>query len=52
MVNYRVENLELLLKQLKNEGVSVVDSVETSNYDKFVHLMDPDGNKIELWEPK
>ena len=52
MINYRVENLEALVEQLKNEGVTVVDKVEDSDYGKFVHILDIEGNKIELWEPK
>ncbi len=51
MINYRVENLEELLEELKASGVEVVDKVETYEYGKFVHIMDPEGNKIELWEP-
>jgi predicted enzyme related to lactoylglutathione lyase len=51
MINYRVQNLEGLLKKLKENGVTVLDSVETYDYGKFVHIMDSEGNKIELWEP-
>jgi len=51
MINYRVENLEALIEQLKKNGVTVVDSIETVEYGKFVHIMDIEGNKIELWEP-
>ncbi|HNY02679.1 MAG TPA: VOC family protein [Bacteroidales bacterium] len=51
MINYRVENLEVLVKVLKEEGVSVLDEIETYDFGKFVHILDPDGNKIELWEP-
>lgn len=51
MINYRVQNLEGLLLKLKNNGVTILDSVETYDYGKFVHIMDADGNKIELWEP-
>ena len=51
MINYRVENLEWLIEQLKLEGVTVVDQIETVEYGKFCHVMDPEGNKIELWEP-
>ncbi len=51
MVNYRVENLEVLVKELKTNGVTVLDQIETFDYGKFVHIMDPEGNKIELWEP-
>jgi len=51
MINYRVENLEKLIEELKKNGVTVVDSIETVEYGKFVHIMDIEGNKIELWEP-
>lgn len=52
MFNYRVENLVELLKVLKEEGVETVGEVEEYPYGKFGWIMDPDGNKIELWEPK
>jgi predicted enzyme related to lactoylglutathione lyase len=52
MINYRVENLEELVDQLKKSGVTVVDSIETYDYGKFVHILDIEGNKVELWEPK
>lgn len=51
MINYRVENIEALVEQLKKEGVTVIDTIETYDYGKFVHIMDVEGNKIELWEP-
>ena len=51
MINYRVENLVNLVEQLKEEGVTIVDKIETYEYGKFVHIMDIEGNKIELWEP-
>lgn len=51
MINYRVENLEALVEELKKNGVTVLDSIETYDYGKFVHILDPEGNKIELWEP-
>ena len=51
MINYRVQNLEALLSQLKANGVTVLDSVTTYDFGKFVHIMDGEGNKIELWEP-
>jgi len=51
MINYRVENLEALVEQLQIEGVTIVDKIETSEYGKFVHIMDIEDNKIELWEP-
>lgn len=52
MINYRVQNIEGLVRKLKENGVILVDSIITFDYGKFVHLMDPEGNKIELWEPK
>ena len=51
MINYRVQNLEGLLEKLKQNGVTVLDEVAAFDYGKFVHIMDADGNKIELWEP-
>lgn len=51
MINYRVENLNQLVADLKTAGVTVTDTIETYDYGKFVHIMDPEGNKIELWEP-
>ncbi len=51
MVNYRVQHIEALVEQLKSDGVSILDEIETYPYGKFVHIMDPEGTKIELWEP-
>lgn len=51
MFNYRVENLIELLKVLKEEGVTIVGEVQEYPYGKFGWIMDPEGNKIELWEP-
>ncbi|MEP0822541.1 MAG: VOC family protein [Ignavibacterium sp.] len=51
MINYRVADLEKLVEELKKEGVTVVDTIETYDYGKFVHILDVEGNKIELWEP-
>lgn len=51
MINYRVENLEALVAQLKKEGVTITDTIESFDYGKFVHILDPEGNKLELWEP-
>ncbi|MBN3583447.1 VOC family protein [Algoriphagus aestuarii] len=51
MVNYCVENLEELVKELKKEGVTILDEIESFDYGKFVHILDPDGHSIELWEP-
>jgi predicted enzyme related to lactoylglutathione lyase len=52
MINYRVQNIEGLVKKLKSEGVEILDKIESFDYGKFVHIMDHEGNKIELWEPK
>jgi predicted enzyme related to lactoylglutathione lyase len=52
MINYRVENIEQLVEQLKTEGVTILDEIEDSDYGKFVHILDLEGNKIELWEAK
>ena len=51
MINYRVQHIEALVEKLKENGVTVVDSIASYDYGKFVHIMDPEGNKIELWEP-
>ena len=51
MINYRVQNIVGLVKKLKANGVTIVDEIETYDYGKFVHIMDNEGNKIELWEP-
>lgn len=51
MINYRVADLESLKKELEAEGVEIIDEIATYEYGKFLHIMDPEGNKIELWEP-
>lgn len=51
MINYRVQNLEGLIGNLKKNGVTFLDEMETFEYGKFIHIMDAEGNKIELWEP-
>lgn len=51
MVNYRVDDLEALVATLRENGVTICDEIETYDYGKFIHIMDGDGNKIELWEP-
>lgn len=51
MINYRVEDIEVLVAALKEEGVTVLDEIATYDYGKFVHIMDMEGNKIQLWEP-
>src|SRR5258705_12988943 len=51
MINFRVKDLQALLKQLKEEGVAVVGEIQEEEYGKFGWTPDPEGNKIELWEP-
>ena len=51
MVNYRVENLEALLAVLRQEGCDVDSKTDFSEFGKFGWVMDPEGNRIELWEP-
>lgn len=52
MINYRVADLEALVEELKKEGVTILDEIASYDYGKFVHILDAEGNKIELWEPK
>jgi predicted enzyme related to lactoylglutathione lyase len=51
MINYRVQNIEALVAQLKAEGVTIADEIESFEYGKFVHILDLEGNRVELWEP-
>jgi predicted enzyme related to lactoylglutathione lyase len=51
MINYRVDDLEALLKELKKEGVEMAGEMEVYDYGKFAWIIDPDGYKVELWEP-
>ncbi len=51
MINYRVENLEALVAELKQNSVIILDAIESYDYGKFVHILDAEGNKIQLWEP-
>jgi catechol 2,3-dioxygenase-like lactoylglutathione lyase family enzyme len=51
MINYRVENLDQLLAQLRSEGVVVEDKIVEEFNGRFAWIMDPDGNRVELWEP-
>jgi predicted enzyme related to lactoylglutathione lyase len=51
MINYRVTNLEALIDQLRKDGVTVCDTIQSVDYGKFVHILDVEGNKLELWEP-
>ncbi len=52
MINYQVDNLDALVSQLRQAGVTIVDTVASHDYGKFVHILDEEGNKLELWEPK
>jgi predicted enzyme related to lactoylglutathione lyase len=51
MINYRVENMVALVEELKKEGVTILDAIATYDYGKFVHILDAEENKIQLWEP-
>jgi predicted enzyme related to lactoylglutathione lyase len=51
MINYQVQNIEALVIKLKENGVTILDSMATYDFGKFIHIMDAEGNKIELWEP-
>jgi predicted enzyme related to lactoylglutathione lyase len=51
MINYKVQNIEGLVAKLKENGVTVLDTMAAYDYGKFIHIMDAEGNKIELWEP-
>ena len=51
MINFRVVNIEALIAQLQKDGIEILMDIETYEYGKFAHIMDPEGNKIELWEP-
>ncbi len=51
MINYQVQNIEGLVAKLEEDGVTILDSIATYDYGKFIHIMDNEGNKIELWEP-
>ena len=51
MINYRVEDLHALVAALRAEGCNVLDKIEESEYGKFAWVLDPEGNKVELWQP-
>ncbi len=51
MINYRVDDLQALVQALKDEGCHVLDKIENSEYGKFAWVIDPEGNKVELWQP-
>lgn len=52
MINYRVDDLDEMLEQLKAAGIEIVGGPDSDDNGKFAWVMDPDGNKVELWEPK
>lgn len=52
MLNFRVADLRLLLSELKEKGVTILGEIEEYDFGRFAHIMDPDGNKIDLWEPR
>jgi len=52
MINYRVENITLLVDELRKSNVTIIDEIAEYDYGKFVHILDPEGNIIELWEPR
>jgi len=51
MINYRVDDLEALVETLRAEGVEIVDEIQVESYGKFVHIVDNEGRRVELWEP-
>lgn len=51
MLNFRIDNMDAMVEHLKTNGVDLLDEVETYEYGKFLHIADPEGNRIELWEP-
>lgn len=51
MLNFRVDDLEELKRKLRDKGTTIVNEIETYSYGKFLHIEDPEGNRLELWEP-
>ena len=51
MINYRVDNLDEMIAQLRADGIEIIQGPESAENGKFAWIMDPDGNKVELWEP-
>lgn len=51
MINFRVENIEALIEEMRENGLQIVGEMEEYDYGKFAWVIDPEGNKIELWEP-
>ena len=52
MINYRIDNMDEMIAQLKNAGTAILKGPEFHENGKFAWVMDPEGNKVELWEPK
>ena len=52
MINYRVANIGALVAELRQNNVTILDEITEYDYGKFVHVLDPEGNIMELWEPK
>ena len=52
MINYRVDNMDEMLAQLKRNGVEIVKGPDSEENGRFTWILDPDGNKVELWEPR
>lgn len=52
IINFRVENIEKLIEDLRAAGVSIVSEIQAFEYGKFAQILDPEGNKLELWEPR
>lgn len=51
MINFRVANIEPLVEELRSNGIEIAMEIETYEYGKFAHIIDPNGIKLELWEP-
>jgi predicted enzyme related to lactoylglutathione lyase len=51
MINYRVDNLDEMIAQLRADGIEIIQGPESHENGKFAWIMDPEGNKVELWEP-
>jgi predicted enzyme related to lactoylglutathione lyase len=51
MISYRVADIDTLVDELNKAGVTIIDQIQRYEYGKFVHILDPEGNSIELWEP-
>lgn len=51
MINFRVDNLQKLVEELRKDSIAICDSIQSFSYGKFIHILDLEGNKLELWEP-